>query len=62
MVFFLIALEVVNVLTLVSLWRRPTSLTRKLLWSLVVLLPVVGPIFYGGLFEVPPRMPESEQL
>jgi hypothetical protein len=52
---FLTFLEAVNVLLLVGLWRRSASLVRKLLWTPVVLLPVLGPFLYVGMFEAPKR-------
>ena len=55
MALFLVFLEVVNLLLLVALWRRATSLARKILWSPVVLLPVLGPFLYVGMFEAPKR-------
>jgi hypothetical protein len=58
----LIALaEFVSVACLVALWRTRASRWRKLMWSPVVLVPVMGPLFYGGLFEVPSRQPEHLQ-
>ena len=60
---FIAALEVVNLVVLVSLWLRATSLWRKLAWTPVVLLPGIGPFLYAGIFGgMPPRMPESEQV
>ena len=59
----LIALaELVSVACLVALWRtRASRWRRKLMWSAVVLVPVMGPLFYGGLFDVPSRQPEHLQ-
>jgi hypothetical protein len=38
---------------LVHLWWRPESkhVAVKLGWSLLVLLPLVGPLLYGALYE-----------
>jgi hypothetical protein len=43
----------------VHLWRRRASVLRKLFWTLVLLVPIVGPVFYGGMFEVPSIQPEG---
>ena len=37
----------------VFLWRGEGSLLRKLVWTVLVLLPVFGPFFYGGLYRAP---------
>lgn len=50
MTVFIAVLEVVNLIVLVSLWLRATSLWRKLAWTPVVLLPGIGPFLYAGLF------------
>ena len=43
----------------VGLWRSEASGWRKLFWILVLLIPIMGPIFYGGLFELPPVQSEG---
>ncbi len=53
--------EVASVACLVPLWRASASVGRKLLWSVIVLVPVLGPLFYGGLFDVPSRQPDELQ-
>jgi hypothetical protein len=45
--------ELVAIWCAVGLWRSRALILKKLLWSLVLLVPVVGPVFYGGMFEVP---------
>jgi hypothetical protein len=34
---------------------------RKVFWTVVVLIPVVGPLFYAGLSDIPPRQAEDLQ-
>jgi hypothetical protein len=45
--------ELVAIWCGVGLWRSRASVLKKLFWSLVLLVPVVGPVFYGGMFELP---------
>ncbi len=37
----------------VNLWRSRASLMRKFVWTLILLVPVLGLVFFGGIFEVP---------
>ena len=53
-------LELVSLGCLVLLWRQRASVVRRGLWTPVVLVPVLGPLFYAGLFDVP--SPQSEVL
>jgi hypothetical protein len=53
--------EVVSLACVVALWRAPASVARRTLWTFVVLVPVLGPLFYGGLFDIPSRQPEDLQ-
>ena len=48
----------VSVCLIAQLWvtRRRDSTLRKIFWSLVLLVPIVGWIFYGGFY----RPPESD--
>ena len=45
--------EVIAIWCAVNLWRCRASLMRKLFWTLILIVPVVGPAFYGGIFELP---------
>jgi hypothetical protein len=49
-------ISLVGVATLVHLWRRREErrLAFKLVWSAVVLLPLIGPLLYGALYDGPP--------
>ncbi len=47
-------LELISLLCLINLWRRKdTGVWPKLFWSFVILMPFIGPIFYGGFFQPP---------
>jgi hypothetical protein len=41
--------------------RGSKSVVRKVFWTVVVLIPVVGPLFYAGLSDIPPRQAEDLQ-
>ena len=44
----LVVLEVVSVLAVAHLWsRRQIGLLAKALWTVFLLIPVLGPLFYG---------------
>jgi hypothetical protein len=46
--------EVVSVLCVVHLWRRrDASLASRIVFTPLALIPIVGPLFYGGMFEAP---------
>ncbi len=44
----------------VHLWTRPVRPLAKLLWTPVVVLPLLGPIFYGALFGGAPPVRDAE--
>jgi hypothetical protein len=45
--------ELIGVACIIHLWRRPAPLWKRLFWSPVLLLPLIGPLLYGALFEPP---------
>ena len=52
----------------IRLWlvHRSASFTKKFLWSLMLLVPIFGWMFYGGFFQVPgyhnTPAPQSQDL
>ncbi len=56
---FLMICILISVLLTIHLWgAHPGDTTgRKLLWSLILALPVAGWLFYGGLYKVPTVQP-----
>ena len=54
-----VILESLSLACLVHLWHQPDRPLRKLLWSLAVLLPAMGPLLYGGMYQLPPPDPTS---
>jgi hypothetical protein len=54
------ALEAVSVASAAHLWIRARgSVVRKLLWTPVVLVPVMGPLFYGAIYDAPSEQDED---
>ena len=38
-----------------TLWRSGAPLWKKIPWSLMALLPLFGPLFYGAFFRLPSK-------
>jgi hypothetical protein len=50
LVVIALASELIAVWCAVGLWHARMPVLRKLMWTVVLLVPVVGPVFYGGMF------------
>jgi hypothetical protein len=48
-----VLIELIGVACIVHLWRRPERkhVVLKLFWSLAVMVPLVGPLFYGAVYD-----------
>jgi len=46
-----------SVAALLSIWTRPDKLTWRLIWSLVVLVPFLGPLVYAAVVIMYPSSP-----
>ena len=58
----LLASALLSAACIVHLWGFKTgSVLRKAFWSLALLVPVIGPVFYAGVYRVPPKQPEMLQ-
>jgi Phospholipase_D-nuclease N-terminal len=44
-----------------SLWRSQHTILKRVIWTLILFVPVLGPVLYGGIFEPPPIKPEGDQ-
>ena len=52
MTWLLVAIEFVSFLCLIHLWRRKDAKVRqKVLWSFIMVIPILGPLFYGSSFR-----------
>ena len=58
----LVVSAVVGALCTAHLWRRQAPVWKRLLWTVVVFIPAIGPLLYGGLFEVPSVQPEADRV
>jgi hypothetical protein len=55
-------LELVSVLCALHLWARaPGSAAKKVVWTFLVLVPVLGPLFYGAIYDAPGEQEEGLQ-
>ena len=45
--------ELIAIRCAVGLWRSRALFWKKFFWTLVLLVTVFGPVFYGGMFELP---------
>ncbi len=51
-----------SVLCLVRLWRRRSdSPLEMIFWTVIVLFPVIGPLFFVAFFHSPAELPTGEQ-
>jgi hypothetical protein len=48
-----VLIELIGVACIVHLWVRPERkhVVLKLFWSLAVMVPLVGPLFYGAVYN-----------
>ena len=49
----------VSVACIFSLIRKNDSWIKKIIWIFILLIPVAGPIFYGGLYKTPSIQPND---
>jgi hypothetical protein len=45
--------EIIAFFCALRLWRREHSWARRIGWSLVLVLPILGPLLYGGIYGRP---------
>lgn len=55
------ASELIALWCIVRIWRSGSSLLAKASWSLVVLVPLVGPLMFGGLWHGLPPNPRGAE-
>ena len=56
-------LEAIGLLCLVRLWRRRDggSVVRRLAWSVALVVPLLGPLFYGAVRTPLPPQADGER-
>jgi Na+-driven multidrug efflux pump len=52
---------IIAFLCLRKVWRSTKSVVKRVAWSLLLFVPVFGPILFAGLFEPPPVKARSQQ-
>lgn len=52
--------EIISLYCIYKLWKGCDKFLKKVLWSFILVIPLLGPIFYGGMHNPPP--PQSEDL
>jgi len=45
--------EAITLWFCVGLWRSRALTISKVVWTLILIVPIVGPVFDGGLFAAP---------
>lgn len=51
----------VALICLPSLWRSGHTVLKQSIWTLILFIPIFGPVLYAGLFEPPPLKPKKDQ-
>jgi len=44
-----------------KLWKKDTGTLKKVSWSIILLLPFIGPVLYGALYEMPRPWADEEK-
>lgn len=44
---------VFSVICLINLWKHKSNIFAKLLWSVFVFVPLLGPLFYAVIYQPP---------
>ena len=51
----LVCLFVLSVVCFVHLWIRPAPFGKKILWTVITFVPLLGPLAYGAAFRRLPK-------
>ena len=49
----------ISIYCMIKMALSPDSLIKKLFWVIILLIPIFGPVFYGGLYKVPSQLPDD---
>ena len=58
---FLSVNYLIVLICLVQLWRTSSYVATKIIWSIVLLLPLIGFVFYGLGYNAPRIQPEEKR-
>ncbi len=42
---------IIAIVLMISLWRKDETILAKFIWSLIILVPFIGPVIYGAFFD-----------
>ena len=47
----------ISIMLIINLWQKhpKDSAAKKLFWTFVLVIPIIGWIFYGGMYESPAK-------
>lgn len=60
--FFWVALIIsylIAIYLMLGLWKKTDTFKKRLIWTLLLLFPFLGPIFYGGFYRPPKVQPKD---
>ena len=43
--------SIITIILIVLLWKKDETIFRKIIWSLIIAIPLLGPLSYGALFN-----------
>lgn len=61
MLYIIILIEFVSIYIAIGLWRSEKSRKYKALLTLILFLPIFGPVFYFFVTDIPPSLPIDKQ-
>jgi hypothetical protein len=47
--------SLLSLVCMVSLWRGPDRLPSKIAWTILLAVPMLGPLLYGGIHQAPSK-------
>jgi hypothetical protein len=51
----------ISMICLWKLWQKQVPIWSRVFWSMILLIPLLGPIFYGAWFRPPSVQPEDQR-
>lgn len=61
MLYVILLIQFVSIYFTIELWRSTKTRQYKILLTLILFLPFVGPIFYFFINDMPPSLPLHKQ-
>ena len=61
--YFVILYAIFSGWAIISLWHQKPTFSRGALWSVIIAIPFLGPLFYAGFYSPPPHYhPASDRV